>query len=181
MSVQSDLRRVLLAVIAADIGQRLRSTFEICAVLAIVMLLVSLAARDYEEYLAKAEIAEAFTLILGAKTDLITHRAQTGRWPEDKEVSAIGVFSTTDDLGRFISRMTLNDGGAVDTWFDGRDSSERLANRRTTFRFARATAYDGAPYVLICAGHPQPPDTTTSGLDKTTVNPDDLPSICKGP
>jgi len=172
-------RHFLFATVATDVGQRLRPALEICVVLTIIMLLITLATRNFEIQTARAELSEAFALISRAKVDLIADRAESGRWPAKYEASGNSTLAPIGSGGRYVSQIGISDDGAIDVTMGNEGIAEKLAGRRITFRFGISDGYEGAPIILACGSYPPPPGMTLSGRDRTTIDPEYLPSICK--
>lgn len=177
--MQNKYRNMLLTFAVTDVGQNLRFAFEACGVFAIVMMLVTLAARNYETQISIAEISEAFTLVSTSKVDLIAHRAETGHWPSNNGMSGNGTLASGDKLGRYVSQLDINYGGAIDVTMGIDGVAEGIAGRRITFRFGLSDGHDGATIILACGNYPAPPGMTLAGRDRTTIDPDYLPSFCK--
>jgi type IV pilus assembly protein PilA len=69
---------------------------ELMIVVAIIGILAAIAIPAYQDYIARAQVAEAVQLMSGAKTPLTEHYANNGVWPTDP--AAMGI--TTE--GRYV-------------------------------------------------------------------------------
>ena len=58
-------------------------------VVAIIGILAAVAIPQYQNYVARAQVAEGLALASGAKTAVAEYRTTTGEWPEDNEGSRI--------------------------------------------------------------------------------------------
>ena len=74
---------------------------ELMIVVAIVGVLAAIAIPAYQDYIVRAQAAEALEMLTGTKQPLAEYYAETGRWP-----GAIGTI--TDHVqGKYLSTMAL--------------------------------------------------------------------------
>lgn len=82
---------------------------ELMIVVAIIGILASFALPAYQEYLARAQVAEAVTLSGAGKTPLSEYFSDRGIWP----LLAADVMGTTS--GKYVSTITIVGGNGADT------------------------------------------------------------------
>ncbi len=75
---------------------------ELMIVVAIIGLLAAIAIPAYQDYLARAQMAEAVELMAGAKTPMAEFYGNNGRWPAEP----LSVMGVTD--GRYVSNITMD-------------------------------------------------------------------------
>jgi type IV pilus assembly protein PilA len=88
---------------------------ELMIVVAIIGILAAVAIPAYQDYIARAQIAEAVTLLDGAKSAVEESVSQVGAFPTTTALmTALGVTAT----GKYVSTVAVNgtptnDGGAL--------------------------------------------------------------------
>lgn len=82
---------------------------ELMIVVAIIGILAAIAIPAYQDYIARSQVAEASTLIGGARTAIEEEVAQTGSFPGNATaLSTLGVRTG----GEYVSTITVAGGGA---------------------------------------------------------------------
>ena len=114
--------------------KRLNSGFtliELMIVVAIIGILAAIAIPQYQNYVARAQVAEGLALASGAKTAVAEYRTTTGEWPADN--GAAGLAERDEIKGKYVDRITVN---STDPWrhvtvkFDEDDAHTKIANGR---------------------------------------------------
>jgi type IV pilus assembly protein PilA len=62
---------------------------ELMIVVAIIGILAAIAIPQYQNYVARAQVAEALVLASGAKTAIAEYRSTTGEWPVDNKAAGL--------------------------------------------------------------------------------------------
>jgi type IV pilus assembly protein PilA len=83
---------------------------EMMIVVAIVGVLASLAIPAYQDYIARAQVSEAVSLLGSGKTPLGEYFADKGQWPSNAGASEGGVMGNVS--GRYTSAITITVGNA---------------------------------------------------------------------
>ena len=85
---------------------------ELMIVVAIIGILAAVAIPQYQNYVARAQVAEGLALASGAKTAIAEYRSTTGEWPADN--AAAGLAADPEDIsGKYVKSLTLMRGAAV--------------------------------------------------------------------
>ena len=83
---------------------------EMMIVVAIVGVLASLAIPAYQDYIARAQVSEAVSLLGSGKTPLGEYFADKGQWPSNAAAAEGGVMGNV--TGRYTSAITITVGNA---------------------------------------------------------------------
>lgn len=172
-------RQVSQIFIATDISQRLRSALEFGAVISIILLLTTLALKNFEASIIRSQLSEAFQLTSTVKAEMVIYRAQRGHWPETGTELHDSTLSQEKDVGKFVDHMILNENGSLSIFFGGSDSASPLEGRQLTMRPMLVSGSPGSPVFWACAGYRAPDGAIPSGPDKTDIEKAYLPSVCR--
>ena len=79
---------------------------ELMIVVAIIGILAAVAIPQYQNYVARAQVAEGLALASGAKTAIAEYRSTTGEWPADN--AAAGLAADPEDIsGKYVKSLTV--------------------------------------------------------------------------
>ena len=138
---------------------------ELMIVVAIIGILAAVAIPQYQNYVARAQVAEGLALASGAKTAVAEYRTTTGEWPADHEAAGLAHRDTIK--GKYVLRLTVN---ATPPWrhitvkFDPDDAHTKIAHGTLILE----ATDQGGSISWSCRGNESTPDIT-----------DYLPSSCK--
>ncbi|WP_066015315.1 pilin [Endozoicomonas atrinae] len=127
---------------------------ELMIAVAIIGILAAVAIPQYQNYVARAQVSEAVTLLGGLKTPVIEYYSMNGTYPDVASVNATG-------SGEFVSSITRSGDTYVAT-FSASGVNERLQGAKLALVFSSSTG----------------PNCTTTG-QSPAVPPEFLPNTCK--
>lgn len=166
-------------IVATDLSQKLRSTLELGAVVSIIMLLTALALRNFETFIIRTQLSEAFSLTSTVRGEMVVYRAQHGYWPKTEAVLHNSTLGEENGLGKYVDHMALNENGSFSTFFGGTHTASHLSGRQLTMRPMLVSGSPGSPVVWACAGYGAPQGMVPSGPDKTDIDTAHLPASCR--
>ncbi len=172
-------RTFAILFMASDVSQKLRSALEFGAVISIIMALTTLAVSNFETYIVQSQIAEAFMLTSTVRGEMVTFRAENGRWPSNEPELHNPTLSQESDLGKVVDHLELRSGGAISVVFDRVNSAANLQGRRLTLRPLLVSMETSGPISWVCAAHQIPEGLTPGGVDETDIELSHLPSACR--
>ncbi len=164
---------------ATDLSQSLRSALEFGAGVAALMLITAFAAHSVQHAVTRSQTAEALALASTAKVDIVAHRAVHGEWPADAEDLANGALMEPFESGKYVDRFQLSENGAFTAIFDEDDSAEAIRGGQFTFRPTSLSGNPSTPVVWVCGRHRLVEGFVASGVDRTDIEPINLPSACR--
>lgn len=145
---------------------------ELMAVVAIIGLLASMAIPSYQDYVKRAKIAEAFSLVGTVREAVADYYAHHGRFPGNNAMA--GLINAADIDGRVVSAVEVHH-GAIHVRLQLNDTTQTLSLRP-------AVAMEYPPpeiLVWVCGYGSAPEGMQAYGNDRTDIPATLLPPQCQ--
>ena len=118
---------------------------ELMIVVAIIGILAAVAIPQYQNYVARAQVSEAFSLASGAKTAVAEYFMLNGTFPADNGTA--GLSEATDISGNYVESVTVA-GGTITALFSDTEAHSKLQGKSMVL-----TAVDnGGSIGFSCSG-----------------------------
>jgi type IV pilus assembly protein PilA len=91
-------------------------------VVAIIAILAAIALPAYQDFVARAQVAEGLSLAGGAKNAVASHYAQTGAFPTDNLEA--GLTANVSINGKYVSSVTVAGTGTISVLFSNSASAK---------------------------------------------------------
>jgi type IV pilus assembly protein PilA len=88
---------------------------ELMIVVAIIGILAAVAIPSYQDYIARAQVTEAVSLLNGFKTPMAEFGADKGHWPTTLGATGSGSSLEGTVAGKYVASVTLTAGGGSAT------------------------------------------------------------------
>lgn len=111
---------------------------ELMIVVAIIAILAAIALPAYQDYTARAQVAEGIGLATGAKLAIATYYGDRGVFPANN--AAAGMAAPASIRGRYISSVTVDGTGSIQVAF----SSSAYAKLQGQVLTMQVTDNDGS-------------------------------------
>lgn len=151
---------------------------ELMIVVAIIGVLAAIAIPAYQNYIIRAQTAEAFSLASFAKPKIIDYYRQFGHFPKDN--NAAGLPSASSIIGHYVGGVSVED-GVIDIQFRKQDINQALQGKVLSLRPLVVKDSPQSPMAWACGDSDAPSGMQVVGKNRTTLKAMFLPSSCRGP
>lgn len=100
---------------------------ELMIVVAIIAILAAIALPTYQDYVARAQVAEGFSLSTDARMAVVIYHADKSTYPADN--TQAGIATPGSITGDYVESVTVGDGdGRIDILF-GNEASAKISGQ----------------------------------------------------
>ena len=103
---------------------------ELMIVIAIIGILAVIALPAYQDYTARAQVSEAFSLAEGQKAAVIEYFADKGAYPESNEVA--GVAASSKITGKYVDSVEIGTKGVITATMKAKNVNSALTSKTLT-------------------------------------------------
>ncbi|HVA54425.1 MAG TPA: pilin [Gammaproteobacteria bacterium] len=159
------------------ISVRLRgfTLIELMIVIAIIGILSSIAIPQYQDYVIRSEIVEAFSMSDSLKPAILDYYKFHGTFPANNQ--AAGIPAPKYLIGNFVTGITVSD-GAITVEF-GNKVTKDVKGRLLSVRPLVVIGSPTSPIDWNCGHATAPNGMQAIGVNKTTLADKYLPAICR--
>ena len=131
---------------------------ELMIVVAIIGILAAVAIPQYQNYVARAQVADGLSMATSIKTAISEYYSTHGKYPSDN--TALGIDSTFDIKGKYVRGIKVDD-GKFEVIFNKEPDAHKLIADKS---FYMIPTDEGGSISWKCACRP------TSGLDLSLIH-----------
>jgi type IV pilus assembly protein PilA len=148
---------------------------EMMAVIAIIAILGAIAIPSYLIKIVRTQIETALPLADIAQKPIALSWQTSQIFPTDNAATGLPVADKI--VSNYVTNMAVQDGVIYITF--GNHASGAIKGKILTLRPAVVDDAPVVPVAWVCASAAPPDKMTVKGIDKTSVDPNYLPSICR--
>ncbi len=151
------------------------SLLEAMIAVAVIAILAAMALPSYIFKIVREQIETSIPLTDIAKMPIAISWKTDKTLPPDN--TAAGLPPADKIVGNFVQSVTVED-GAIHMKFGNR-ANKALMNKTLTLRPAVIDDAPVVPITWVCANAGAPAKMTLKGVDRTNIDPQNLPLICR--
>ena len=100
---------------------------ELMVVVAVIGVLSAIAIPQYQNYVARAQVAEGFSLLASGKMAVAEYYNENGSFPTDNATARLGAANTI--IGKYVGSVTVGNAGALTVAFNTTTSHDDLQGK----------------------------------------------------
>ena len=100
---------------------------ELMVVVAVIGVLSAIAIPQYQNYVARAQVAEGFSLLSSGKMAVAEYYNETGTFPTDNATARLGAANTI--IGKYVGSVTVGNAGALTVAYNTTTAHEKLQGK----------------------------------------------------
>ena len=100
---------------------------ELMVVVAVIGVLSAIAIPQYQNYVARAQVAEGFSLLSSGKMAVAEYYNETGTFPTDNATARLGAANTI--IGKYVGSVTVGNAGSLTVAYNTTTAHEKLQGK----------------------------------------------------
>ena len=100
---------------------------ELMVVVAVIGVLSAIAIPQYQNYVARAQVAEGFSLVSSGKMAVAEYYNENGSFPTDNATARLGAANTI--IGKYVGSVTVGNAGALTVAYNTTTAHEKLQGK----------------------------------------------------
>ena len=109
------------------IKQKGFTLIELMVVVAVIGVLSAIAIPQYQNYVARAQVAEGFSLVSSGKMAVAEYYNENGSFPTDNATARLGAANTI--IGKYVGSVTVGNAGALTVAYNTTTAHEKLQGK----------------------------------------------------
>ena len=109
------------------IKQKGFTLIELMVVVAVIGVLSAIAIPQYQNYVARAQVAEGFSLVASGKMAVAEYYNENGSYPADNAAARLGAANTI--IGKYVGSVTVGNAGALTVAYNTTTAHEKLQGK----------------------------------------------------
>ena len=126
------------------IKQKGFTLIELMVVVAVIGVLSAIAIPQYQNYVARAQVAEGFSLVASGKMAVAEYYNENGSYPADNAAARLGAANTI--IGKYVGSVTV-DAGKLTVAYNTTTAHEKLQGKN----FALTPKENGGSISCTCS------------------------------
>ena len=109
------------------IKQKGFTLIELMVVVAVIGVLSAIAIPQYQNYVARAQVAEGFSLLASGKMAVAEYYNETGSFPTDNATARLGAANTI--IGKYVGSVTVGNAGSLTVAYNTTTAHDKLQGK----------------------------------------------------